>query len=92
MSLRGMNLATVLVITVIWARATGIRGFIPDLREVVAYAPTGEAPPKCRPQPLADEDYLWSTIIGHRVIGALRHTYVLVGQVDGCNVYRLRRS
>jgi hypothetical protein len=48
-----MNLATVLALTVIWAGATGIRGFIPDLREVVAYARTGETPPKCTPRPLA---------------------------------------
>jgi hypothetical protein len=156
--LGGMNLATGLALTVIWAGATGIRGFIPDLREVVASVQTGETMPKYTPRPLAgtvrpgdtllaedpsipvllgqtpivldafmvrrldevqpqavdvlvtriergefdhvvlvmpldDEDYWWEYYhFGHRVIGALRHAYVLVGQVDGYNVYRPRRS
>jgi hypothetical protein len=51
--LGGMNLAAGLALTVIWAGATGIRGFIPDLREVVASAQSGETVPKYTPRPLA---------------------------------------
>jgi hypothetical protein len=156
--LGGTTLATALALTVLWAGATGIRGFIPDLREVVASARTGKPLPKYTPRPLAgivrpgdrllaedpsipvllgqtpivldafmvrrldelqpravdvlvtriecgefehvalvmpldDEDYWWEYYhFGHRVIGALRHTYVFVGQVDGYNIYRPRRS
>ncbi len=156
--LGGMNLATAVALTVIWAGATGVRGFIPDLRDVVASARTGRTLPKYTPRPLAgtvrpgdnllaedpsipvllgqtpfvldafmvrrldelqphavdvlvmriergefdhvalvmpleDEDYWWKYYhFGPRVIGALRDHYVLVGQVDGYNIYRPRRS
>jgi hypothetical protein len=51
--LGGTTLATMLALTVIWAGATGIRGFIPDLREVIFSARTGETLPKYTPRPLA---------------------------------------
>ena len=152
------TLATALALTVIWAGTTGIRGFIPDLREVVAAAQSGETLPKYTPRPLAgtvapgetlltedpglpvllgqtpivldafmlrrldavqprtvdvlvsrierrefnyvalimplvDEDFWWQYYhFGHRIVGALRRNYVLVGQVDGYNLYRPRRS
>lgn len=51
--LGGTTVATALALTVIWGGATGIRGLIPDLREVVASVRTGETLPKYTPRPLA---------------------------------------
>jgi hypothetical protein len=48
------TLATALVLAVIWAGATGVRGFVPDLREAVASVRTGKTPAKYTPRPLAD--------------------------------------
>ena len=47
-------LATALALTVIWAGVTGVRGLVPDLREVVAAVRTGVTLPKYNPRPLAD--------------------------------------
>ena len=49
-----LPLATALALTVIWAGVTGVRGFVPDLREAVAAVRTGETLPKYNPRPLAD--------------------------------------
>jgi hypothetical protein len=43
--------------------------------------------------PLDDEDFWWQYYhFGLRVVRALRHSYVLVGQVDGYYVYQPHRS
>jgi hypothetical protein len=150
------TLATTLTIAVIWAGATGVRGLVPDLREVVASARTGQTLRKYNPRPLADavargdtllaedpsipvllgqtpilldafmlrrldevqpqavdvlvariergefdrvalimpledEDFWWQYYhLGLRVVRALRHNYVLMGQVDGYFVYQPR--
>jgi hypothetical protein len=47
------SVATALTVIVMWAGVTGVRGFVPDLREAVGIARTGELPPKYRPRPLA---------------------------------------
>jgi hypothetical protein len=47
-------LNTVLVLAVLWAAATGVRGFVPDLREAAAIVRTGVVPPTYSPRPLAD--------------------------------------
>ena len=49
-----LTLATALAFTVIWAGATGVRGFVPHLREAVASVRIGETLPKYKPRPLAD--------------------------------------
>jgi hypothetical protein len=51
--LGGITLATALAVSVIWGGITGVRGLIPDLREVVASARTGETLPKYTPRPLS---------------------------------------
>jgi hypothetical protein len=51
---RPSTLATALALSIIWAGATGLRGFVPDLREAILIARTGELPPKLSPRPLAD--------------------------------------
>ena len=47
------SLAAALVVFVIWGGVTGLRGFVPDLREAVAIARTGELPSKYNPRPLS---------------------------------------
>jgi hypothetical protein len=47
------SLATALALTVMWAGTTGIRGFIPDLRDVDAAVRSGETLPKYTATPLA---------------------------------------
>jgi len=152
------TLSTTVALAVIWAGATGVRGLVPDLREVVASVRTGETLPKYNPRPLAgavapgdkllaedpgipvllgqdpivldafmlrrldevqspavdvlvariergefhrvalimpldSEDFWWQYYhLGLRVVRALRHSYVLVGQVDGYYVYQPGRS
>ena len=46
-------MATALAVAVIWAGITGVRGFVPDLREAAASLRTGAPPPKYNPRPLA---------------------------------------
>jgi hypothetical protein len=48
------TLGTALTLTVIWSGATGVRGFVPALREAVTTLRTGETLPKYNPRPLAD--------------------------------------
>jgi hypothetical protein len=49
----GVTLRTALVIAVLWAGATGVREFVPDLREVLATARSGVVPNQYTPGPLA---------------------------------------
>ncbi len=48
-----VSLTTALILSVIWAGGTGVRGFVPDLREEVATLRAGETLPKYNPRPLA---------------------------------------
>jgi hypothetical protein len=48
-----VTLATALALAIIWAGATGVRGFVPDLREAAATVQTGKTLPKYNPRPLA---------------------------------------
>jgi hypothetical protein len=47
------SLTTALTLSVVWAGITGVRGFVPDLREAAATARSGEVLPKYNPRPLA---------------------------------------
>jgi hypothetical protein len=47
-------LGATLAVAVIWAGATGLRGFVPDLREVVTSLRTAETLQRYNPRPLAD--------------------------------------
>ena len=47
------SLATALVVFVIWGGITGIRGFVPELREAAAIARSGALPSKYSPRPLS---------------------------------------
>jgi hypothetical protein len=51
--LGAVTLSTALVLSVIWAGVTGVRGRVPDLREAISSARTGQIPPKYNPRPLA---------------------------------------
>ena len=48
-----LTLGTTMTIAIVWAGLTGLRGFVPDLKEVVAAARTGMVPAKYDPLPLA---------------------------------------
>ena len=48
------TLGTALAVGVIWAGITGVRGFVPDLREAVASLRRGAPPPQYNPRPLAN--------------------------------------
>ena len=52
--LGAVSLSTALSLAIIWAGATSVGGFIPDLREAVATVRTGRALPKYTPRPLAN--------------------------------------
>jgi hypothetical protein len=51
--LGGVSLATLLALTVIWSGVTGVRAYVPELREVVAAARAGAPPARYTPRPLA---------------------------------------
>jgi len=50
--LGAVSLTTALTFSVLWAGVTGVRGLVPDLREVAAILRTGETLPKYNPRPL----------------------------------------
>jgi hypothetical protein len=51
--LEPLSLSTALALALGWAGITGVRGFVPDLREALAMARSGETPQKYNPRPLA---------------------------------------
>jgi hypothetical protein len=52
--LEALSLSTALTLALGWAGITGVRGFVPDLREVLVMARAGETLPKYKPWPLAN--------------------------------------
>ncbi len=52
--LGAVSLTTALTLSVIWAGLTGVRGFVPDLREAVTTLRTGETLAKYNPRPLVN--------------------------------------
>jgi xanthosine utilization system XapX-like protein len=52
--LGAVSLSTALALAIVWAGATGVRGFVPDVREAITSAQTGRIPPAYNPRPLAE--------------------------------------